>query len=115
MPDTGAPWNLPYPAPTDLVRDGAQNFEDLADAVALGRQAGKGIGSNVVRPSLTNAVHDEQFRLRRPDRMAATITPSSTSSKILVIFDIDVSNSTRTRSRRICNWYEDPQRFTSRR
>lgn len=26
-------FNFPYPEPTDLVRDGAQNFEDLADAV----------------------------------------------------------------------------------
>jgi hypothetical protein len=36
MADTGAPWNLPYPLDTDLVIDGAQNFEDLADSVALG-------------------------------------------------------------------------------
>jgi hypothetical protein len=43
MPDTGAPWNLPYPAPTDLVRDGAQNFEDLADAVATGLSAAGGL------------------------------------------------------------------------
>lgn len=28
-------FNFPYPEPTDLVRDGAQNFEDLADAVDL--------------------------------------------------------------------------------
>lgn len=26
-------FSFPYPEPTDLVRDGAQNFEDLADAV----------------------------------------------------------------------------------
>jgi hypothetical protein len=31
---TGAPWNLPYPVPTDLVRDGAEAIEDLAEATA---------------------------------------------------------------------------------
>jgi hypothetical protein len=36
MATTGAPWNLPYPIDTDLVIDGAQNFEDLADGVAAG-------------------------------------------------------------------------------
>ena len=36
MPDTGAPWNLPYPSPSDLVRDAPQAFEDLAEAVADG-------------------------------------------------------------------------------
>jgi len=34
MPDTGVPWNLPYPAPSDLVRDAPQAFENLADAVS---------------------------------------------------------------------------------
>jgi hypothetical protein len=34
--NTGAPWNLPYPEDTDLVRDGASDIEALADAVALG-------------------------------------------------------------------------------
>jgi hypothetical protein len=34
MADTGAPWNLPYPLPTDLVRDGADAIKDLAEAVS---------------------------------------------------------------------------------
>jgi hypothetical protein len=34
MSDTGAPWNLPYPVATDLVRDGAQAIQDLAEATA---------------------------------------------------------------------------------
>jgi hypothetical protein len=32
MPDTTI-YDFPYPADTDLVRDGAQNFEDLAEKV----------------------------------------------------------------------------------
>ena len=39
MADTGAPWNLPYPLPTDLVRDGAQAIQDLAEATADGLDA----------------------------------------------------------------------------
>ena len=39
MPDTGAPWNLPYPSPSDLVRDAPQAFEDLAVATAAGLDA----------------------------------------------------------------------------
>jgi hypothetical protein len=43
MPDTGAPWNLPYPSPTDLVRDAPQAFEDLAVATAAGLDAAGGL------------------------------------------------------------------------
>jgi len=34
--DTGAPWNIPFAEPTDLVRDWPQLSEDVADAVAAG-------------------------------------------------------------------------------
>lgn len=34
MPDTGPPFNLPFPAPSDLVRNGPAQFEALADATA---------------------------------------------------------------------------------
>jgi hypothetical protein len=34
MATTGAPWNLPYPVSTDLVRDGAVAIENLAEATA---------------------------------------------------------------------------------
>ena len=43
MADTGAPWNLPYPLPTDLVRDGADAIEDLAEATADGLSAAGGL------------------------------------------------------------------------
>jgi hypothetical protein len=37
--DTGLPWELPYPLPTDLVRDGADAIKDLAEATATGLDA----------------------------------------------------------------------------
>jgi hypothetical protein len=43
MPDTGAPWNIPYVDPTDLVRDYPQASEDLADAIADGLTAAGGL------------------------------------------------------------------------
>jgi hypothetical protein len=43
MPDTGAPWNIPYVDPTDLVRDYPQASEDLADAIADGLDAAGGL------------------------------------------------------------------------
>jgi hypothetical protein len=43
MPDTGAPWNIPYVAPSDLVRDYPSDSEDLADAIALGLDAAGGL------------------------------------------------------------------------
>jgi hypothetical protein len=36
MADTGLPWELPYPLPTDLVRDGAAAIQALAEATANG-------------------------------------------------------------------------------
>jgi hypothetical protein len=36
MPDTGAPWSIPYAEPSDLVRDWPALSEDVADAVAAG-------------------------------------------------------------------------------
>ena len=43
MSDTGAPWNLPYPLNTDLVRDGAEAIKDLAEATANGLNAAGGL------------------------------------------------------------------------
>jgi len=40
---TGAPWNLPYPEDTDLVRDGASDIEALAVATASGLSAAGGL------------------------------------------------------------------------
>ena len=43
MPDTGAPWNIPYAAPADLVRDWPALSEDVAEAVADGLDAAGGL------------------------------------------------------------------------
>lgn len=43
MPDTGAPWNIPYIEPSDLVRDYPAANEDMADAIAAGLTAAGGL------------------------------------------------------------------------
>jgi hypothetical protein len=43
VPDTGAPWNIPYAAPADLVKDWPALSEDVAEAVADGLDAAGGL------------------------------------------------------------------------
>jgi hypothetical protein len=94
MPDTGAPWNLPYPSPTDLVRDAPQAFEDLAEAVADGLDdaGSEGIGPNVVQvfkgDAFTTATINSWVDVTG---VAASITPSSATSKVLVIISTNIS------------------------
>jgi hypothetical protein len=97
MPDTGAPWNLPYPSPTDLVRDAPQAFEDLAEAVADGLDdaASEGIGPNVVSviKTDTQATSIASGATTAITGFSATITPSTNTSKILVLVQASVSSA----------------------
>jgi hypothetical protein len=43
MADTGAPWNIPYVEPADIVRDYPTDSEALADAIADGLDAAGGL------------------------------------------------------------------------
>ena len=43
MADTGAPWNIPFAEPTDLVRDWPELSEDVANAVAAGLDGAGGL------------------------------------------------------------------------
>jgi hypothetical protein len=95
MPDTGAPWNLPYPADSDLVRNGAQDIEDLADAVALGLSAAgnAGIGSNTVQTTKLNQFSTTSTSFVDITNYSVTITPTSETSKVLVLAHLTYSNS----------------------
>ena len=87
MADTGAPWNLPYPLPTDLVRDGADAIKDLAEATATGLSAAgsEGIGPNVVQTVKTDVFSTTAGTYTAISGLDATITPSSATAKVLVI------------------------------
>ena len=43
MPDTGAPWNIPYVAGTDLVSDWPTDSQTLAEAIADGLDVASGL------------------------------------------------------------------------
>jgi len=90
--DTGLPWELPYPLNTDLVRDGADAIKALAEATADGLDdAGNpGIGSNVVQTVKTDAFSASvaEGAATAITGLTATITPSSDTSRVLVIAQI---------------------------
>ena len=98
MADTGLPWELPYPLPTDLVRDGADAIKDLAEATATGLdEAGNaGIGSNVVQAVVTASVSTTSATFVDVTGMTVTITPSSATAKVLIIADYRLSNTSAT-------------------
>jgi hypothetical protein len=95
MPDTGLPWEIPYAAPADLVRDWPALSEDVADAVAAGLSAAgnAGIGSNVVQTVKTDTFTTTSSSYVDVTGLTATITPSSDTSKVLVIANINVGQS----------------------
>jgi hypothetical protein len=87
MSDTGAPWNLPFPLPTDLVRDGADAIKDLAEATATGLSAAGGLvavqsviktdvftESVAARPAISGAITG----------LSASITPTDPTHTLVV-------------------------------
>ena len=105
MADTGAPWNLPYPLPTDLVRDGADAIKDLAEATATGLSnipVLAGIGSNVVQTLKTDTFSMTSSTFADVTGLTATITPSSDTSKVLVLVSLfGMSSGTHTFNGRV--------------
>ena len=83
--DTGAPWELPYPEDTDLVRDGASDIEALAVAVAAGLSAASVI-KNVYYAQMTVVESFSSTSAAFVDLtgLSITLTPESEDSKFLV-------------------------------
>jgi hypothetical protein len=84
MPDTGSPWNLPFPSDTALVRDAPEQFEDLAVATA----AALTTSANNLNASNLNSGTVSLDRL--PHRMDSGVVtgnvPSKTVSATTVTF-----------------------------
>ena len=83
MADTGLPWELPYPLPTDLVRDGADAIKDLAEAAAAGL-TGAALIKQIVQAVKTDTFATTSSTLTSTG-LTASITPTSDTSKILVV------------------------------
>lgn len=100
MPDTGAPWNIPYVESTDLVSDWPTDSLALANAIDAGLDAADnaGIGSNVVQTVKTDIFTTTSTSITDITGLSVTITPSSATSKILVLVmaTATMSNSSDT-------------------
>ena len=95
MPDTGAPHFIPFADPTDLVRDWPALSEDVADAVAAGLTAAgnAGIGSNVVQTVKTDTFTSTSTSFVTVTGLTATITPTTDTSRVLVVAQIATGNA----------------------
>jgi hypothetical protein len=86
MPDTGAPYFIPFADSSDLVRDWPDLSEDVAEAVA--DAIPRGLGLNVVQSVLTDIFTTTTTSFTTVTGLSASITPSSTSSKVLIIAQV---------------------------
>jgi hypothetical protein len=94
MADTGAPWNIPYAEPADLVRAWPALSEDVADAVAAGLDAaGAGIGTNTVQTVLADTFSTSSSSYVDLTGLAVTITPSVDTAKVLLMVSVNHSNA----------------------
>jgi len=92
MPDTGAPWNIPYVSGTDLVADWPTDSQTLAEAIADGLDAA-GTIKQVVSTTKTDSFTTNSTSFTTVTGLTATITPESTSNKVLAIVSGVVSMS----------------------
>ena len=91
MPDTGAPWNIPYVESSDLVSDWPADSLALANAIDAGLDAAyAGIGTNVVQTVKSDTFTTSSTTLVDVTGMSATITPTSATSKVLVIVSMHI-------------------------
>ena len=97
-------YSIPFAEPTDLVRDWPDLSEDVADAVEAaiaGVPVLAGIGSNVVQTVKTDTFSTTSDTYTNVTGLSATITPSSATSKVLVIAHVNVGAGTSAAERSV--------------
>jgi hypothetical protein len=93
MADTGAPWNIPFAEPSDLVRDWPALSEDVADAVAAGLSAAGGLVAVQYATSSTQVTTTSTTFVTTG--LSVSITPTSEDNDILVFATVPLT-ATRT-------------------
>jgi hypothetical protein len=95
MADTGNPWFIPFAEPSDLVRDWPALSSAVGTAVAAGLSAAgpAGIGSNVVQTVKTDTFSTNSTSYTTVTGLSATITPTSATSKVLIVAQLSVGMS----------------------
>ena len=94
-------YSIPFAEPTDLVRDWPELSEDVADAVEAaiaGVPVLAGIGSNVVSVTKADPFTTTSTSFVAVDGLAATITPTAATSKVLVIVQMYMRDGSNTRT-----------------
>jgi hypothetical protein len=91
MADTGAPWNIPYAEPSDLVRDWPALSEDVADAVADALDTRK--FGQIVQTVKTDQFSSTTAGFQTVTGLSVTITPSTNTSRVLLVANINGSHS----------------------
>ena len=84
-------YSIPFADPTDLVRDWPALSEDVAEAVedaVAGVPVLAGIGSNVVQAVKTDVFSTSSTSFTIVTGLAATITPTTATSKVLVLANV---------------------------
>lgn len=100
MPDTGAPWNIPYVATSDLVKDwpadNQQQVEDIAAALSIVYQV---VGvTTVVKPDTFTTTSATFVTVTD---LTLTITPESASSRFFIIASVPASSPAGSSSGKI--------------
>ena len=98
MADTGAPWNIPFVEPTDLVRDYPAADEAQALAVAAGLSAAGQVRQIVRATDGTNRLTSSSSFVDA--QISVTITPTSANSNLLIIWSY-LGNTTGGSDRRL--------------
>jgi hypothetical protein len=94
MPDTGAPWNIPYIAPTDNPRVYPAADEAQALAIAAGLdEAIIALGPNVVQTAKLDTFSTASSTFVTITGLAVTITPSVATHKVLLVATVNFSDS----------------------
>ena len=91
MPDTGAPWNLPYPAASDLVKDGAAAIQSLAEDVADGLDNASLVKQVKQVVTTTNFTTSSATAVDLTG-VTVTVVPSDATNRIVMFFTCNHSN-----------------------
>jgi hypothetical protein len=95
MPDTGAPWNIPYVEPADLVRDYPAADEAQALAIAAGLTSAQTVLqvlSTIKAEVFTESVGSGAIS-GDVTGLTVTVTPASATSRLLVSGVVGIASS----------------------
>jgi len=92
MPDTGAPWNIPYVAGTDLVSDWPTDSQTLAEAIADGLDDASLI-KQVVQTVKTDTFTTTSKTFGDITGLTASITPATATNKVLIVASLELGQT----------------------